>query len=219
MPTPRSSCPRRSAARASTLAIGPIATDLAFGTIRHLRSIDWAIDRVATRPVSRMSPGARNVLRLGALPAAVHRHAAACGCRGDGGPRRATGNAGSSTPCCASSRRRPPRGPKARTRGRRGAHRADPVDDRGAGPACCPIRTRSNPPLGRSPGGAPVAAHQPDCVIGCEGFTDALKEAGRDPQPSLLDPAASWWTAATRHRSPGCPTVGSRSRTRPRRSW
>ena len=41
------------------------ATDLAFGTIRHLRSIDWALDRVATRPVSRMSPGARNVLRLG----------------------------------------------------------------------------------------------------------------------------------------------------------
>ena len=41
------------------------ATDLAFGTIRHRRSIDWALDRVATRPVSRMSPGARNVLRLG----------------------------------------------------------------------------------------------------------------------------------------------------------
>ena len=42
------------------------ATDLSFGTIRHLRSIDWALDRVASRPVSRMSPGARGVLRLGA---------------------------------------------------------------------------------------------------------------------------------------------------------
>lgn len=42
------------------------ATDLAFGTIRHLLSIDWALDRVATRPVARMTPGARTVLRLGA---------------------------------------------------------------------------------------------------------------------------------------------------------
>lgn len=42
------------------------ATDLAFGTIRHLPAIDWALDRVASRPVARMSPGARTVLRLGA---------------------------------------------------------------------------------------------------------------------------------------------------------
>jgi 16S rRNA (cytosine967-C5)-methyltransferase len=42
------------------------ATELAFGTIRHLVPIDWALDRVATRPVARMSPGARSVLRLGA---------------------------------------------------------------------------------------------------------------------------------------------------------
>jgi 16S rRNA (cytosine967-C5)-methyltransferase len=41
------------------------AMDLAFGTIRHLVSIDWALDRVASRPVNRMSSGARNVLRLG----------------------------------------------------------------------------------------------------------------------------------------------------------
>lgn len=42
------------------------ATELAFGTIRHLLPIDWALDRAATRPVARMSPGARTVLRLGA---------------------------------------------------------------------------------------------------------------------------------------------------------
>ncbi|HEX7247420.1 MAG TPA: transcription antitermination factor NusB [Actinomycetota bacterium] len=42
------------------------ATDLAFGTIRHLPAIDWALDRVASRPVTRMSPSARTVLRLGA---------------------------------------------------------------------------------------------------------------------------------------------------------
>ena len=42
------------------------ATDLAFGTIRHLTSIDWALDRVASRPVARMTPSARTVARLGA---------------------------------------------------------------------------------------------------------------------------------------------------------
>jgi 16S rRNA (cytosine967-C5)-methyltransferase len=42
------------------------ATELAFGTIRRLLPIDWALDRVASRPVARMSPGARTVLRLGA---------------------------------------------------------------------------------------------------------------------------------------------------------
>ncbi|HET9311526.1 MAG TPA: transcription antitermination factor NusB [Actinomycetota bacterium] len=55
------------------------ATDLAFGTIRHLLSIDRALDRVASRPVSRMSPIARTVLRLGAyqvLFTDVARHAA-----------------------------------------------------------------------------------------------------------------------------------------------
>ncbi len=42
------------------------ATELAFGTIRHLLPIDWALDRVASRPVARMSAGARSLLRLGA---------------------------------------------------------------------------------------------------------------------------------------------------------
>lgn len=42
------------------------AAELAYGTIRHLRSLDWAIEQRANRPIARMSPGARDVLRLGA---------------------------------------------------------------------------------------------------------------------------------------------------------
>jgi 16S rRNA (cytosine967-C5)-methyltransferase len=43
------------------------AADLAYGTIRHLRSIDWAIDQRASRSVSRMTANVRDVLRLGAF--------------------------------------------------------------------------------------------------------------------------------------------------------
>ena len=42
------------------------AADLAYGTIRRLRSLDWAIEQRSSRPVARMSPLARDVLRLGA---------------------------------------------------------------------------------------------------------------------------------------------------------
>ncbi len=42
------------------------AAELAYGTIRHRRSLDWAIEQRANRPVARMSPVARDVLRLGA---------------------------------------------------------------------------------------------------------------------------------------------------------
>ncbi len=55
------------------------AADLAYGTIRHLRSLDWAIELRASRPVARMSVGARDALRLGAyqlLFAHVPAHAA-----------------------------------------------------------------------------------------------------------------------------------------------
>jgi 16S rRNA (cytosine967-C5)-methyltransferase len=55
------------------------ATELAFGTIRRLGSLDWAIARRASRPVARMTPGVRDVLRLGAyqvLFAGVAAHAA-----------------------------------------------------------------------------------------------------------------------------------------------
>jgi len=55
------------------------ATELAFGTLRSMLSLDWAIERRANRPVARMSPGARAVLRMGAyqlLVARVPPHAA-----------------------------------------------------------------------------------------------------------------------------------------------
>lgn len=42
------------------------AADLAYGTIRRLRSLDWAIEQRSSRPVARMSSVARDVLRLGA---------------------------------------------------------------------------------------------------------------------------------------------------------
>lgn len=55
------------------------AADLAYGTVRRLRSLDWALERSANRPVARITPVARNVLRLGAyqlLVAGVAPHAA-----------------------------------------------------------------------------------------------------------------------------------------------
>jgi 16S rRNA (cytosine967-C5)-methyltransferase len=43
-----------------------LATELAFGTLRHLPALDRAIGLRASRSLSRMSPGARAALRLGA---------------------------------------------------------------------------------------------------------------------------------------------------------
>ncbi len=42
------------------------AADMIYGTVRHLRSLDWAIEQRANRTVNRMSAGARDALRLGA---------------------------------------------------------------------------------------------------------------------------------------------------------
>ena len=42
------------------------ATELALGTLRHLPALDRAIGLRASRPLGRMSPGARAALRLGA---------------------------------------------------------------------------------------------------------------------------------------------------------
>ncbi len=55
------------------------AAELAFGTIRRIGALDWAIARRASRPVRRMTPGVRGVVRLGAyqlLFAGVAPHAA-----------------------------------------------------------------------------------------------------------------------------------------------
>lgn len=43
-----------------------LATELALGTLRHIPGLDRAIGLRASRPVARMSPGARAALRLGA---------------------------------------------------------------------------------------------------------------------------------------------------------
>lgn len=43
-----------------------LATELAYGTIRHAPGLDDAIEARAARPVARMTPGARAALRLGA---------------------------------------------------------------------------------------------------------------------------------------------------------
>ena len=50
-----------------------LATELAFGTLRRLPGLDRAIELRASRPVARMSPGARSVLRLGAYQIAFTR--------------------------------------------------------------------------------------------------------------------------------------------------
>ncbi len=50
-----------------------LATELAFGTLRHLVGLDRAIASRSSRPVGRMSPGARTVLRLGAYQLAFTR--------------------------------------------------------------------------------------------------------------------------------------------------
>lgn len=43
-----------------------LATELAYGTLRHVPELDDAIGARAARPISRMTPGARAALRLGA---------------------------------------------------------------------------------------------------------------------------------------------------------
>ena len=63
------------------------ATELAFGTIRRLPPIDWALDRVASRPVARMSPSARTVLRLGAYQVLFTDGRSTCRRRRDGRAR------------------------------------------------------------------------------------------------------------------------------------
>ncbi len=58
---------------------GPSRQSSPYGTVRRLLSLDWAIARCASRPIDRMSPRARAILRLGAyqlLMAGVAPHAA-----------------------------------------------------------------------------------------------------------------------------------------------
>jgi 16S rRNA (cytosine967-C5)-methyltransferase len=67
------------------------AADLAYGTIRHLLTLDRAIATCSDRPLARMTPGTANVLRLGAyqlLFAGVPPHAAVGETVGLAGPRQ-----------------------------------------------------------------------------------------------------------------------------------
>jgi 16S rRNA (cytosine967-C5)-methyltransferase len=49
------------------------AAELAYGTLRRLRTLDWMIARAASRPPERMSPGALAALRIGAYQLAFMR--------------------------------------------------------------------------------------------------------------------------------------------------
>ena len=49
------------------------ASELAYGTLRRLRTLDWLIAHAASRPPERMSPGALAALRLGAYQLAFMR--------------------------------------------------------------------------------------------------------------------------------------------------
>ena len=67
-----------------------LATELTFGTLRRLLGLDRAIGMRSTRPVERMSPGARAVIRLGAYQLAFTRippHAAVAESVGLADPR------------------------------------------------------------------------------------------------------------------------------------
>ncbi len=60
-----------------------LATELAYGTLRHVPELDAAIGARAARPIARMTPGARAALRLGAYQLVAHPDPGACGGRRD----------------------------------------------------------------------------------------------------------------------------------------
>ena len=161
------------------------ATDLAFGTIRHLRSIDWALDRVASRPVARMTPSARTVVRLGAFQVLFT----------DVAPHAAVGE----TVGLARDRERgfvnavlrrlsvePPSWPTGDSE--------EAVSVR-TGMATWAVHElgRMLPPDEVEPAAAGFASPAPLCVrtntraVEPTRLRDALREAGRDPRPASLD--------------------------------
>jgi 16S rRNA (cytosine967-C5)-methyltransferase len=162
------------------------ATDLAFGTIRHLTSIDWALDRVASRPVSRMTPSARTVLRLGAyqvLFAGVAAHAAVGETVGLARDRE-RGFVNAVLRRVAADPPSWPAGPG-----------VDDVSLR-TGMSAWAVRElgRLLPAEEVEPAAAAFASPAALCVrtntseIGPERFREALLEAGLRPRPATLDP-------------------------------
>lgn len=177
------------------------ATDLAFGTIRHLLAIDAALDAVASRPVARMSPSARTVVRLGAYQVLFT----------DVAPHAAVGE----TVGLARDRERgfvnavlrrlatdPPAAPQGtddsamsvRTGlaswGVRELVRLLPADEVEAAASAFASR-------------APLCLRTNTTVIDPEGLEGALREAGHDPRPASLDPTCFLLDGGDPARLPG----------------
>jgi 16S rRNA (cytosine967-C5)-methyltransferase len=161
------------------------ATELAFGTLRHLRSIDWALDQVATRPVSRMSPSARTTLRLGAyqvLFADVAPHAAVGETVGLAGDRER----GFVNAVLRRLVREPPGWPA-------GSSDADVSVRTGLVPWAVQELGRLLPPDEVEPAARALATQADLCVrvntavVEVGAFREALLDAGVEPAPAPLD--------------------------------
>jgi 16S rRNA (cytosine967-C5)-methyltransferase len=177
------------------------ATELAFGTIRHLVSIDWALDRAASRPVSRMSPGARTVLRLGAyqlLFTDVAHHAAVGETVGLARDRE-RGFVNAVLRRLASE---PPAWPD-------GVAEADIAVRTGLAPWAIRELARLLPAdeVESAASGFATDAllwlRTNTTVIGPRAFEQALRDAGLDPRPAALDPACFLLDGGNPARLPG----------------
>ncbi len=193
------------------------ATELAFGTIRRLHSIDWALGPRVDTTGGPHEPGSPQRAPAGRLPGAVHRHGGPrCG-RRDGraieGPGARLRQRGP-----AEAGHRPSRVAFGRhVRGRRGPYRVVGV---GGGRASATAPRRRGGDRGPCVRGARAAlpAHQHRPRL--------RRRLGRRPaggrarflRPPRSTPRACSSTAATRRRSPAMRTDGSRSRIRPPRS-
>jgi 16S rRNA (cytosine967-C5)-methyltransferase len=162
------------------------ATELAFGTIRHMLPIDRALDSVASRPVSRMSPIARTVLRLGAyqvLFADVAPHAAVGETVGLAGDRER----GFVNAVLRRLVRDPPASPE-------GTSEADVSIRTGLSPWAVRELGRLLPAQEVEPAARAFASEAQLCVraniavIDVGEFRDALVRAAAEPVPAPLDP-------------------------------
>jgi 16S rRNA (cytosine967-C5)-methyltransferase len=162
------------------------ATDLAFGTIRHLTSIDWALNHVASRPVARMSPGVRGVVRLGAYQVMftdVPSHAAVGETVGLARDRER----GFVNAVLRRLVAEPPEWPT-------GAEAADVSVRTGVASWAVDELARLVPAEEVEPAAAAFATHAPLCLrvntgaVSVEGFIEAMREDGRNPRPAPLDP-------------------------------